>query len=142
MLDLSNNKLRKFGPRAARYALLSFLPPPHTHTHPHHNNALLTYLNILSNSRNLCSLKKLVVLSLANNNLSKVPKGVWRLPELKSLKLEGNPSLLSKIPENVIKGGTASVIAHMNDIYGNRSHLPSFVLSTLFPSFVLLQSFF
>ena len=31
VLDLSNNKLRKFGPRAARYALLSFLPP-----HPHH----------------------------------------------------------------------------------------------------------
>jgi len=61
-------------------------------------------------SLNICSLRELVVLSLNNNKLTSLPPGLWRLKNLRSLNIAGNPELLARIPEEHVKAGTKEIL--------------------------------
>lgn len=62
----------------------------------------------------ICSLRELVVLSLNNNKLTLLPPGLWRLKNLRSLNIAGNPDLLTRIPDDIMKAGTKEILKFLH----------------------------
>jgi len=71
-------------------------------------NQLTTFGDVVS--KQLCALRELVYLSIAHNDLEKLPKYLYRLKHLNSLLVHGNPRLEKTIPKDTLEMGTESIL--------------------------------